>query len=163
MNALDILRYGHKDVLESVKDLSDSLQNKAGVTTSWSVKDALAHLASYEHLLEDVLNFVAQPGSATPYLNAMNKSSSNFNDEQVLVYKDKDFDQVLDDYNKTYDRVAHIVELLGPKKLQEVETIPWYGKEYSLDDFIVYASYGHKREHTGQIKQFRKREEHGRE
>ena len=30
-------------------------------------------------------------------------------------------------------------------------TLPWYGDEYALDDFIVYTSYGHKREHGPQI------------
>jgi hypothetical protein len=30
-----------------------------------------------------------------------------------------------------------------------------YGLEYALDDFIVYAYYGHKREHTAQIAVFR--------
>ena len=55
MNALDIIKYGHKDVLESLKDLGDSLKDVIGVTTNWSIKDTLSHLASYEHLLEDAL------------------------------------------------------------------------------------------------------------
>jgi hypothetical protein len=34
-------------------------------------------------------------------------------------------------------------------------TLPWYGSEYDLDDFIVYTFYGHKREHSAQIAAFR--------
>jgi hypothetical protein len=34
-------------------------------------------------------------------------------------------------------------------------TLPWYGPEYALDDFIVYSYYGHKREHSAQINVFR--------
>ncbi len=158
MNALDIIKYGHKDVLDSVNGLPDTLRDKPGVTTSWSVKDTLGHIASYEHLLEDVLNSVAKPGSETPYLDEMKKSPGTFNDVQVPIFRKMSFDELLDDYNKTYVRVRQLVGLLGPEKLLEVGTIPWYGVEYSLDDFIVYASYGHKREHTGQIKQFIKRE-----
>jgi hypothetical protein len=157
MNALDILKYGHRDVLESIKSLTDDLKEKPGVTTTWSVKDTLAHLASYEHLLEDVLNSVLKPGSPTPCLDAM-ISSKNFNDEQVSTYKDSDFEEVLSDYDSTNERIVGIMGLLEPAKLQEVGTIPWYGNEYSLDDFIVYASYGHKREHAGNIKQFLKRQ-----
>ncbi len=33
-------------------------------------------------------------------------------------------------------------------------TLPWYGMEYALDDFIVYTFYGHKREHSAQIAAF---------
>jgi len=157
MNCSDIIKYGHRDVLESVKDLEDSLKDTPGVTTHWSVKDTLAHLASYEHLLEDALNFVANPDKPRPTLDSMARDSKAFNDEQVAKYKAMSYDEILDDYSKTYERVIGLVTTLGPEKLREVGTIPWYGEVYSLDDFIVYASYGHKREHTGQIKQFRKR------
>jgi hypothetical protein len=33
--------------------------------------------------------------------------------------------------------------------------LPWYGKEYDLEDFIVYTFYGHKREHCAQIAAYR--------
>ena len=40
-------------------------------------------------------------------------------------------------------------------QFRENGTLPWYGAEYSLDDFIVYTYYGHKREHAAQIAAFR--------
>jgi len=47
---------------------------------------------------------------------------------------------------------------LTPERLRETGTIPWYGEQYSLDDLIVYSNYAHKREHSSQIRLFRKRE-----
>jgi hypothetical protein len=41
------------------------------------------------------------------------------------------------------------------EKLREAGTLPWYGMEYSLDDFLVYTYYGHKREHSAQVDAFR--------
>jgi hypothetical protein len=38
---------------------------------------------------------------------------------------------------------------------RETGTLPWYGDEYALDDFVVYSFYGHKREHGAQINAFR--------
>jgi hypothetical protein len=38
--------------------------------------------------------------------------------------------------------------------LRQPGTLPWYGPEYALDDFLVYSFYGHKREHTAQIAVF---------
>jgi hypothetical protein len=32
-----------------------------------------------------------------------------------------------------------------------------YGKEYALDDFVVYMYYGHKREHGAQVAGFHDR------
>ena len=33
--------------------------------------------------------------------------------------------------------------------------LPDYGEEYDLQDYIAYAFYGHKREHSAQIAVFR--------
>jgi|SRR3989338_3323648 len=155
MYTLDIIKYGHKDVMEAVKGLSPEDANVVGVTSKWSVKDTLAHLASFEHFLEDTLNFVVQPEKPRPYLDSMMKAKETFNDDYVEKYKSMNLDEVTSDYVGTYERVSQIISLLSPERLCEAGTIPWYGDEYSLDDFIVYASYGHKREHVGQIKQFR--------
>jgi hypothetical protein len=157
MNALDIIKYGNKDIEEAIKDLNPSIIDIPGVTTHWSIKDAIAHLASYEHLLEDVLNFVVDPTRPRPFLDHMSSSGATFNDDYVAEYKSKSFDEVVGDYKQTYLRVAEIASKISPEKFRETGTIPWYGLEYSLDDFIVYASYGHKREHAGEIKQFLKR------
>ena len=44
---------------------------------------------------------------------------------------------------------------IPPDTWRQNGTLPWYGAEYSLDDFIVYTFYGHKREHTAQINVFK--------
>jgi hypothetical protein len=41
------------------------------------------------------------------------------------------------------------------EKIREAGTMPWYGNEYALDDYLVYSFYGHKREHCAQIAVFR--------
>ncbi len=94
----------------------------------------------------------------TPTLDQMNANYEKFNDIEVGKRKNKSCQEILDEYNQTYDRVTKLIEEIGPDKLREVGTILWYSEGYSLDDSIVYASYGHKREHVGQIKIFRKKE-----
>lgn len=159
MNVLDVLKYGHKEVLGSLEGLSDSLKETPGVTVTWSVKDTLSHIAAYEHYIGDALSSVAEPEAATPVLDIMKASSKDFNDRMMAQYKAKSFQEVLEDYNTACERTRQIAEKLGPDKLREVGTIPWYGPEYSLDDFICYASYAHKREHVALIKAFLKRVE----
>ena len=39
-------------------------------------------------------------------------------------------------------------------KRREPGTLPWYGPEYDLEDFIAYTFYGHKREHMAQVNVF---------
>jgi len=50
-----------------------------------------------------------------------------------------------------------MVAQLSSEMLCQNGTLPWYGEVYALDDFLVYAYYGHKREHSAQIAAFRDR------
>ena len=154
MNAKDIIKYGHLHVLEAIKGISYDEWKKIGVTTKWSIKDVIAHLASYEHLLKDALNFVLNPGTPTPYLDEMNSDPDSFNDKEVGQRKSMSPQQVMAEYTDIQKQVSDIIEKISPGLLSKTGTIPWYGSEYSLDDFIVYANYGHKEGHIGQIKRF---------
>ncbi len=51
---------------------------------------------------------------------------------------------------ETVKRIAQIPTEI----LRQPGTVPWYGMEYSLDDFLVYQYYGHKREHMAQVNVF---------
>ena len=55
MNTNGILKYGHHTILEELNGLSEAEWLEPGVCGYWSVKDIVAHLASYEWLLVDVL------------------------------------------------------------------------------------------------------------
>ena len=55
MNTADVLKYGHHTVLQTIDDLPQTEWTTGGVCGVWSVKDIIAHLASYEHVLEEIL------------------------------------------------------------------------------------------------------------
>ena len=120
----------------------------------WSVKDILAHLASFEHMLAEVLDTFlgAEFG---PTLNERAQLGNEWNDVQVERRKDKSVAEVLDEYNQAHGRVMRLAAQIPEEKYSENGAIPWYGPEYCLDDFIVYTSYGHKREHSAQIMVYR--------
>lgn len=154
MNAADIIKYGHLTVLNSIKDLKESDQNKSGACGEWSIKDILSHLASYEHLLADVLGtFLGEED--IPTLDRMKNDPETFNELEVGIRKNKSFEDVLSEYNYTHAIVEERIKKIPNKTLIQIGTLPFYGKEYSLDDYIVYTNYGHKREHTAQIDLFR--------
>ena len=65
--------------------------------------------------------------------------------------------EVLGAYNDAHAQVMSMVTQLPSETLRQPGTLPWYGEVYALDDFLVYAYYGHKREHSAQIAAFRDR------
>jgi hypothetical protein len=153
MNAGDILTYGHRTALQAVEGLPDAAWETPGVCGVWSVREIIAHLASYELVLGDVLSGFTG-GGPTPHLDSF-RDSGAFNDVQVALRKDRTPRDVLAEYEAAHARVRSRAERIPAGTFRESGTLPWYGAEYALDDFIVYASYGHKREHAAQIAVFR--------
>lgn len=154
MNAVDILKYGQATVLQAIEDFPEGEWETAGACGVWSVKDIIAHLASYEEVLVDVLSgFVGR--HPTPYLDRFTGLGSQFNDAEVQRRGGRTIREVLDEFNDTHAQVMSLAAQIRPEQFRQVGTLPWYGMDYSLDDVLVYMYYGHKREHSAQIAAFR--------
>jgi hypothetical protein len=90
-----------------------------------------------------------------PTLNEKAQLGDEWNDVQVERRRDKSVAEVRAEYNQVHARVMELAARVPGEKYSEIGTIPWYGLDYCLDDFIVYTSYGHKREHSAQIMVYR--------
>ena len=153
MNAVAILKYGQQTVLHTLEGFPETAVETPGACGVWSVKDILAHLASYEQVLVDVLATLVslQP---TPYLNKFTEAGGQFNDTEVNVRKARTMPEVLAEFNDAHAQVMSLATQISPERFRQTGTLPWYGMEYALDDFLVYTFYGHKREHSAQIAAF---------
>lgn len=154
MNTSDVLEYGHQTVLKEVEGLSEEDWYTPDVCGWWSIKEIIAHLASFEHLLVDVLNSLLDDGP-TPTLDKYRQGIEQFNDAEVMKRRDRTVSEVWTEYKDTYAQAAWLLTQIPDEVRQLNGALPWYGPEYDLDDFIVYTFYGHKREHSAQIALFR--------
>jgi DinB superfamily len=157
MNAVDILKYGQLTVLHTIDGFPDSAWETTGACGVWSVKDIIAHLASYEQVLIEVLSTFAGDGPdvSRPYLARFTEPGGQFNDTEVAVRREKPIKEVLGEFSDAHAQVMSMVRQIPPETLRQSGTLPWYGLEYALDDLLVYLYYGHKREHSAQIAAFR--------
>lgn len=153
MHALDILKYGNLTFVKSVEAVPETHWDTQGVCGVWSVKDIIAHLASYEIVLAEILSGLVD-GSEMPTLDKWINAPMAFNDDQVLLRRAKSAGDVLAEYTEAHMRVVALAAQLPEEKWRQPGTLPWYGTEYSLDDLIVYQYYGHKREHSAEIAVF---------
>lgn len=154
MNASDILMWGDRwfcDTLSRVPLFEWETPNVCGV---WSVKNIVAHITSFEYLLEDVLNsFLGQ--SSTPTLAGYLKiGGQGFNDTEVPKRQQMSAADTLAEYNAHQARTMELIARIQKETRERPGTLPWYGMEYALDDFLVYQYYGHKREHGAQVNVF---------
>ena len=154
MNARDILFYGNRTVLHSLTLVPEAEWGTEGVCGWWPVKLIIAHLASFEQVLIEVLGSSLE-GGPTLVLDQFTSMDGNaFNDVQVRKRMSKSSAEVLAEYKETHARAMELIVRIPVETLRQVGTIPWYGMEYALDDLLVYQYYGHKREHTAQINVF---------
>lgn len=156
MNATDILKYGQQTVLQAIEGFPEIAWETPGACGVWSVKDIIAHLASYEVVLVDILSgFVAR--QPTPSLDTFTESDGRFNDTEVEKRKRRTVHEILDEFSDAHAQVMELAARIRPEMFRHTGTLPWYGMEYSLDDVLVYMYYGHKREHSAQIAALRDR------
>ena len=156
MNATDILKFGQPTVLSTIDGFPESAWETPGACGVWSVKDIIAHLASYEQVLVDILTSFTD-GGPTPALNTYIELGGQFNDSEVSRRKEKTMQEVLAEFNNAHAQARSMIVRIPAEALRQNGTLPWYGMDYSLDDVIVYMYYGHKREHSAQIAAFRDR------
>ncbi|RAQ95367.1 DinB family protein [Thermogemmatispora tikiterensis] len=154
MNASDVLKYGHLTVMKTLEGFPESAREQSGACGVWSVKDIIAHLASYELVLVDVLVSFLED-DPTPYLGRFTELGPQFNEAEVAMRKASSFAEVLQEYVSTHERTMELITRIPAETCRQTGTLPWYGDPYSLDDLIVYMYYGHKREHSAQIAAFR--------
>src|SRR5947209_9923966 len=108
MNATDILKYGQLTVLQALKDFPEAELETAGACGVWSVKDIIAHLASYEQVLVDILTTFTG-GGPTPALNTFLELGDRFNDNEVSRRKEKTIQGVLSEFNEAYSQVMSLI------------------------------------------------------
>jgi hypothetical protein len=155
MNAHDVLMYGHLWVHKHVDGLTVEQWQHPDVCGYWSTKDIIAHLASYEWVLGEVFQTCIE-SAPTPTLDRLTSQNGDaFNAEQVGARQQKSPKEALSEYDQAYEKVMQLLPRISAEELRQPGALPWYGSQYSLEDFIVYQYYGHKREHMAQVAVFR--------
>ena len=156
MNTNNVLKYGHQTVLQIIEGLPEAGWRTPGVCGVWSVKDVIAHLASFDQLLVEVLNSLLDD-RPTPTLDKFREDYVRFNDAEVIKRRNNTIREVCTEYEEAHAQTVALMNQIPAKTRRQNGTLSWYGPEYNLDDFIVFTCYGHKRELSAHIAEFRHR------
>jgi hypothetical protein len=157
MNVREVLQHGHDILLKSLEGISETDAVNIHVTDNWNVKDMVGHITVLDRVLSDLLKKQISD-VATPYLSQYIDMGSdefknfNYGERKFINYK-----EVLAEFSSSHQHLMEMTFKVPDEMIKEKKTIPWYGPEYSIEDFIIYANYGHKCEHAGQINQFKHR------
>ena len=147
MNPLDILRYGQRDI-DGLIDRLQPADWEAIALGTWTTKDLVGHLGSFEVRFVDILLMFLGEEPAT---GLSREPVATFNDDQAAIRRDWPVEAIVSELRDAHSRSMTLVPRIPPERWREVGTIGWYGPEYALDDLVVYLMYGHKREHGPQL------------
>ena len=154
MNTLDILEFGHRTLQNTLDGVPLEHWETPDVCGYWSIKEIVAHVASYEQWHVDVLHSLLDDGAATPTLDLMLASYKEFNEIEVPRRSSKTPEEVFADYESFHDQLMELAHKLPWDTFTANGSLPWYGEQYCLNDFLVFTNYGHKREHSAQVNVF---------
>jgi len=156
MHAVELLQRSHLAVMDAIEGLTEEEWLVPEVCGRWSVKDIMAHLASYERALVEALRSARgePPGG---YLTGLIRDGELFNETQVALRVGYSAAEVVVQYKEAHDQAMDLAAALPPSLYINSGFLPAYGMSYDLEDFIVHSIYGHKWEHAAQIKAFRER------
>jgi uncharacterized protein (TIGR03083 family) len=154
LHTIDVLHYGHLTVLHAVNDLPPADWLTPNVCGVWSVKEIIAHLASFELALADALR-VARGEPFGGLLADLLRDGQAFNDTQVPARAALSPAETVAEYEAAHHAAQRMAAELPAAAFTQTGIMPQYGAEYDLDDFLAYTYYGHKREHSAQIAVFR--------
>jgi hypothetical protein len=147
MNPLDILRYGQRDIDARI-DRFQPADWEAIALGTWTAKDLVGHLGAFEVRFAEVLGGFAGFEVTT---NLRAETPATFNDDQAAIRAGWSVDEIVGELRDAHARSMAAAAVIPVETWREVGSIPWYGPEYSLEDFLVYIEYGHKREHGPQL------------
>jgi hypothetical protein len=147
VNPADILRYGQRDI-DALIDRFTPTHWEMVALGEWTTKDLVGHLGAFEVRFAEVLCGFA---GDEPPTNLRAEPPGTFNDDQAAIRRDWTIEQVVGELRDAHRRTMSFVERIPPERWRQAGTLPWYGSQYSLDDYLVYIEYGHKREHGPQL------------
>lgn len=153
MNAPTLLHDAYTTLLKAACAVPQTAWRETEVCGTWTIQDVLAHMASFEQVTVEALTGFLR-AAPTPLIDQLVADNLRFNEEQVAQRCHLPAQAILDEYDAAHATAQRLLEQIPPEMRQQNGTLPWYGNEYDLDDYLAYM-YGHAREHAAQIDHFR--------
>lgn len=148
MNVVSLWQYTHQALI-------GALDNPSWDRELWpqhTLKDMVINLTAMEYVLCELLESLMDDG-ATPTLDRFVADVDHFMREELAERRKRAGDIILDEYRYIYAQTRMLMALIPSEKWRERGTLPWYGPDFSLEDFVVLFLFEHKREAVAQIMQ----------
>lgn len=144
--ALEEFARSRAELLKSIEGLSERQMTQEAVEGSWTIKDILAHLTSWEKTLLVPLIDYAQGGE---FLPVVIPNDLAWNEQQAAGWQDKSLQTVITELHDTRQEILEQANKLRPAQWEVRLPAPWRSHG-TLADLISGLSW-HEDEHLETI------------
>jgi len=155
MNVVEQLENAHLLVIQTVDNLPELEWDMPMSGGGWTVKDTIAHLVSYTHLLVEMCHMVLKDSTPTSYITQFIEQSTDFNQTQVAARSNHTAQQVIDEFEEVQADATGLLARIPVEIIEQKGTIAGRG-ERSLSDSVSALSM-HIQRHCDEIRAFRNR------
>ncbi len=130
---------------ELVAEVGRDRMDEPGPMGEWTFRDLAAHLAAWRNVRIPVLEAAArnQPIPAPPWPAELDDDDDR-NDWFQERDRDRSLDDVLEDYDRSFDRLAAAIEALPESLAHDPNAMEWTGGEAVVDlDFTEHLHVEH--------------------
>lgn len=132
---------------------SDVQKAKALLENGWSVKDLMAHIASWERVAFDILQPARDAEPLKEYIAQVFESIDNFNAKTYEQNKDKPLNEIEGEFNNAYQNFFALVESLDEAFI--ASNLPFEGtEEITIESIISSNTYQHYQEHAETLENY---------
>ncbi len=149
---LERLDKSRENLLVVLGPLPDEALVTPGAMGSWSIRDILAHLTTWESELVTALMRIKQGKKPARLLTAY-EDVEKYNEQRFLENRNRELDRIFDDLMGVRLHLEDWVMEFSDRELQRPLGKKWAGKQ-ALWEIIQDNSYGHEAEHLANIEDF---------
>ena len=141
-------------LLELIDGLTDQEMLEPALDNGWTVKDVVVHLTMWEAELVKLL-FRAEQGRNPGTIHFRGKTTDEINAQWYQQNKDRDLEMALNDFHGVRKQTLRRVQSFTDEDLTDPDRFDWLGG-HALWTWIAADSFKHEREHTEQIRAWRR-------
>lgn len=154
--AIQQMRAARKELTETITGMSEDDFLRAKAIDKWTLKDLLAHIATWDEEIVRVLQTFTLPGdSQYTYSIAERNDYAAWNEEQVASRTALTVNQVMSEFEIARRDLLQVVEGLTDPVLNRSRMTPWGKSQTGFE--LLTGQIDHDREHAVQIRSYRKK------
>jgi uncharacterized protein (TIGR03083 family) len=154
MNKTELLasmESGYNEMEQVLSPLSETQWTTPGANGDWSIKDIVAHLTVWQHVLLRRLQAAARHETPARELLAEEKDIDDMNARFYAENRDRPAAEVYDDFRASYHEIVAQVQSLPDTDLFEAGRFAWT-QDSALCQYVADNTYEHYDEHLPSIR-----------